>query len=844
MEIGPSGKALAAWSPSSLALPAASASPLTGRILTINFVFRWLILAALALLPTCASAANKIVPVAGPYIKHVSPPAVCRGRTNRIEVFGRELDEAFDVWTSVPGVRLSTTRNENHDAGHASFDIDVPAGAPLGLYGLRVATKSGLSNMHLFLVDELPIQPRTDRSATPSKVSLPAAIHGTCLAATVDRYEIEVQAGQAITFEVVGNRLGKDYDPLVTIRDQRGRIVTQRDNDPGLFFDCRFQHTFADGGAYFVDVRDARFAGDPAWHYLLRMGNFPVARVAVPSSVTVGETAQIGLPQIPGASVDVTLPSDAPPGKFFHELRLGNNVATWIPLYADRGTGRSPASDQADSLSHDRNPIETEPNDDRDAANRVTIPATLHGVLQSVGDVDCFTFEMKQGKMMTFRGEARAIGSPADLELVLLNHDGREVRRIDDVVVHGPGENWSADASFDFSAPKDGIHTLCVRDMAGEGGAAYAYRVEVTASVPRLELKSAVSRVTLPRENYQPIPLTLTRSHFAGPVVLELIGAPAGVTLEPTVIPADATEIVCRLKASGVAPASLTTIQIVGRWKSDDEKNKPSAEALASTFPLIDSRVKDKDLRMLAMRDDQIHPPPSLLNRLALLVTPPAPFDVQLPREKLLVTKYIDARFPIATTRRDNFASPITFAAQGGQIGDEVEERSNVFLRLPIASADSPQVAGLVFNRILTSPGKFRVDFSATAADDARRVTLHRTFEMEVKSAFAPAPETANIEIEPAGIARVRLLANRTPAFDGAVALTLTPLNGFEHPEKVEIAAGQPHVNVDLRASPETKPGRYQLRCVSRGNVGKYEEEVRGPNITITIKKPPVEKKP
>ena len=405
-------------------------------------------LVAAAAVSTTGFADNKVVPVAGPFIDHVSPPALCRGRTNRIEVFGRELDGAFDVWTSLPGLRLKATRHGNEHSQHISFDIDVPVEAPLGLYGLRVATRSGLSNTHIFLIDELPIQSRGS-SSTSMKVSLPAAMHGTCLPATVDRYEIEVQAGPAVTFEVVGNRLGEDYDPLVTIRDQRRRIVVQRDNDPGLFFDCRFQHTFADGGVYFVDVRDARFASDPSWHYVLRMGNFPVARVAVPSSVTAGKTSRVELPQIPGASVDVKLPSDAPIGKFFHELRLGKSVATWIPLYVDRSTNSLPDSDQTGSVSYDRNPVESEPNDDRDSASKVAIPSTLHGVLQQAGDVDCFSFEMKQGIMMTFRGEAQGIGSPADLELVLLNHDGRKVRRIDDIVVNGSGENWSADAKFD-----------------------------------------------------------------------------------------------------------------------------------------------------------------------------------------------------------------------------------------------------------------------------------------------------------------------------------------------------------------------------------------------------------
>ena len=230
-------------------------------------IFGAILVAALSVVSVRIVPAETPVLVPGPFVEHLTPPALCRGRINRIACFGRELDGAVDLWTSTPGVRLKAVPLEANDGQQATFDIDVPAEAPLGLYGLRVATRSGLSNVHLFLIDELPIESREISSVTsPSqKVTLPATIHNICRAATVDRYEIAVTPGQRVTFEVVGNRVGKNYDPLVTIRDAHGRTLAEHDNDVGLCFDCRFEQTFTDGGVYYVDVRDARFAGDPAW---------------------------------------------------------------------------------------------------------------------------------------------------------------------------------------------------------------------------------------------------------------------------------------------------------------------------------------------------------------------------------------------------------------------------------------------------------------------------------------------------------------------------------------------------------------------------------------------------
>ena len=830
-------------------IPITNRAPFFGTSAATTLVITALVMVIVHLgVGSSQAFADRPIHVAGPFIEQISPPVLRRGQTNRITLTGRELDGAVDLWASTPGVKIGARQIERNNESQVSFDVEVPEKSPLGIYGMRVATQSGLSNVHLFLIDELPLQSRNDASANESletarRVSLPAAIHNVCHAATIDRYEIEVTAGQAITFEVVGNRLGKDYDPLVTIRDTQGRIVVERDNDVGLFFDCRFQHRFSKAGSYLVDVRDARYAGDPTWHYILRMGDFPAARSSIPSSVPPATTTPVRLPfdDSEDRVFQVTVPRDAPLGWFNHEFRLNpKSSATWIPLCVESR----------------QNQVESEPNDQREAGTEVTLPATLQGNLHRAGDQDWFRFEMKQGKTMTFRGVTRRSGSPADLELILLDSDGKEVRRVDEVPVRVGLDSWFDEARFDFYAQKDGPHYLCVCDLISDGGPAFTYRVEVTETGPDLQLRSAISRVTVPRGNYQPLPLTITRQHFAGPIQLELLGGPAGVTLEPTAVAADASEIVCRLNVDSSVAEGLSTLQIVGRWKAENPDSDRSAVGVATTFPLIDRRLRDKDLIAYALRDDQLQLPPSLTSHIALQVSAPAPFDVELPEEKLLITKYIDGAFPIVTTRTDGFDAPISFAAAGGQIGDEAEERNNIFLRFPKATRETPNVTAAVFNRILTQYGKTRVDLSATAGDNARRVTLNRTFELEVKSAFTPSfeplepagdpPKTtlpkATLEIEPGGTAQFQILANRVPLFNGSLTLTLTPISGFQCPDQLEIPADQPHVDVAVKADPETRPGRYNIRFVTRGLVGKYEEEVRGPNITITIKKPEPEK--
>ncbi len=785
------------------------------------------------------------------FVEQLSPPVLQRGTVNRIEVVGRDTNEAVGLWSSLPADMFRARPVEASTANKAVFDVELTAQAPLGLYGLRLATRSGLSNVHLFLVDELPVtrnlsgepagvSPRTTgnnsdkvRGLTPAgspemlSVKLPACVTASCRPATIDRYSISVEKGQRVAFEVIGNRLGKDYDPLVRVRDSNGKVVAECDNSVGLFFDCRFAHTFAEAGTYTVEVRDSRFEGHPTWHYVLRMGDFPEARVSIPSSVQIGEPTTLTFPQVSGLQLPVQFPADRPLGSLFQEVRHSpNRLATWIPL----AVSDLPAA------------IEVEPNDTLETATLVTakVPATLNGVLGKPGDVDWFAFELAKDQKLSIQGLARTIGSAADLELVMFNADGREARRVDDTDLD--------EASFDFKADKAGTYRLQVRDLARDGGPEFAYRIDIKEGGPQFQLLAEAADLTVPQGTYQPLSLKVTRTEFNGEILLELRGAPTGVTLEPNVIPAGATEFVGKIIAAPSTPEGLFTLQISARsdrihavegndpTKEQDSMNRVTTSV--KTKPLVDRQLKNVDLIPYALREDQRHLPPSLTNQIALMIAPPPPFDVELPEPLIRLTRYQTAEFPIVTKRSAGFTSPITFAVTGGQIGVETEERNQVYARFTPATAERLTASGTFFNRILTNLAKHRVDLTATADVNGHRVNLIRTFTLEVQSAFKPTIEPELPTTDPGGTVKVKLLANRVATFDGPVTFTLGPQSGFTFPETVTIPKGAESVEFELKADPKLNPGRHNLRQQVAGFVGKYEESFNLPNIPIEIKKP------
>ncbi|HUY33436.1 MAG TPA: hypothetical protein VMV69_11865 [Pirellulales bacterium] len=751
------------------------------------------------------------------FIEQITPPLVERGKTTRLTLRGTETRGALDLWTSLPAGVFKVAPVGVSDDRQATFDVEVAPTAPLGLYGLRLATTSGLSNVHLFLVDELPTVAADElRSANDAPLALPKAVWGVCRPAQTERFAIDVSAGQRLAFEVVGSRLGKEFDPLVTIYDARGQVVAQHDNDGGLFFDCRFEHTFAAAGRHTVELRDARFHGDDRWSYVLRIGNFPACRVAVPSSVRPGLRATLTFPQAPGQTEPLALAADFPRIAFFHDLRLaGNDISTWLPLVA------------ADCDNH----VETEPNDTPETATLVAIPANLHGCLAMPGDHDWFAFELAQGQKLEFRGESGSLGSAADLELAIVDPTGREVQRIDDVQLD--------EASFRMTAGTAGPHKLLVRDMARDGGPDFAYRIEVRPAGRKIDLTTDVAGVTVPQGTYQALPLTITRTEYTGPIELALVGSPPGLKLLATTVPAEATDFVTTLAADGSATLGTSTVRIAARGTAGPVSSQTTVvapETVVRTRPVIDRQLVNVDLIPIALRDDQRRPPPSLTDCFAVQVTPHAPFDVELPKPLITLARYQTAELPIQTTRATGFTAPIQLTVRGGQLGNESEFRSRVFGRIADATPEAAVVTGVLYSRNLVQTIKQRGFLDATVVYEGRKITLTRSFELDVRTAHRLSVEPLKLTLSPGGTARVKLLVDRVPTFRGSVTVKPALVAGLSLPDEIVIAEGQEAAEVELKISAEFKPRTFRVRLPASARVEPFQEDTPGVELEIEVK--------
>lgn len=769
-------------------------------------------------LATLLAVAFAPAALANPFVERLDPPAVSPGKVTRVKATGSGLGNAAGLWSTLPAGKLDAKVVGTPSATEAEFDVTAAPDTPVGVAGLRIASVDGLGNACLFLVDDLPLAPVPPVGADgkPATVKLPAALWSGLREGETQRIRFDVTAGQRVSIEVVANRLGRDDDPLVTLRGPDGKVVAECDNSPGLYFDCRFDHTFASAGTVTLELRDARFRGGPLSRFVLRLGRFPAARVAVPSVVRPGTRTEVRLPELGGEAITVEVPKDAPEGPFFAALkRDGDDGSAWLPLSVR----------DADAIA------EFEPNNAWPTATAAKLPAALCGVLGEPGDRDCFRFAVDKPTRIHVRAESRLMNSPAELEVAVLDATGKEVHRAANV-----GDD---EVTFAYNL-NPGTWGLSVREVHRDGSPAHAYRLDVRVGPPPVVVTAEVEGLTIPQGSWQSFPVVLTRGEHAGPVRLALVGSPAGLTLTPNEVPTGVDKLICRLAAAPDAPVRVGGLQVVAEPVAAAGMSPPPVPpaSLLRTRPLIERTYKNVDLIPYALREEQRRLPPALADRFAVQVTPPAPFTIELPEANRVLARYLSVDIPIKTTRAAGFDGPITFRAAGGPMGPKEELRSALYPDLPPAMAGTLDVTGALRSRILLNTGKHRVDVWATGTAGGREVTLMRSFDLEIRSAFEVSPaEPGPTKVEAGGTARVRLKVDRISGFAGAV--TIRPRGEtWGLPDELTIPAGQESVEAEVRIPAGRGPGRISVSLTCTGQVGGFEES-RDTRIELEVPPPP-----
>ena len=157
----------------------------------------------------------------------------------------------------------------------------------------------------------------------------------------------------------------------------------------------------------------------------------------------------------------------------------------------------------------------------------VATPVSLSGVLQSREETHVVKLkEQKQGTTLAIKAFARTIGFPTDPLIQIIDAEGKVLSTQDDK------SRNERDPEFSYKVPADGDYMLSIRDLHRQGGARFAYRVDIKVETPQVSITVAQGEFIKTKDNLE-IPVTVLRSGGFNKVVdVAVQGLPEGLTAE------------------------------------------------------------------------------------------------------------------------------------------------------------------------------------------------------------------------------------------------------------------------------------------------------------------------
>lgn len=457
-----------------------------------------------------------------PNLNPVAPLGMQRGTKLELTLTGTNLADPTGLWTSFPSKAVfPTDMNNGKDNAKLRVQLEVPADAPLGFHTLRLATTRGMSNFRVFTLDDLTnvMEVDTNRArGTAQAVTAPCVVSGRADAEAADFFKVTVKAGQRLTFEILGRRLGSAFDPQISLYNKNGREMPAGFNldAPGLQTDARLTYTFKEAGDYTVEVRDVQWRGGPDFFYRLRIGDFPCATTPLPLAVQRGvkTTVNFAGTNLEGvAPVEVTAPADPTVSALWIAPKGSSGQSGWPVLLAISDTPES---------------NEVEPNNEAAKATKITAPCGVTGRFLEKGDVDYYVFNAKKGQRFIIDAQTFELNSPADVYLVL-----RDVKAAQLAV-----SNPDVGPRIDFTVPADGDYTIVAEHLHFSSGPEETYHLTVLPYEPGFDLSVQLDRWDAPQAGTFNIPILLTRRDYQGAIDVSVVGTGLSGTVQiPTFTP-------------------------------------------------------------------------------------------------------------------------------------------------------------------------------------------------------------------------------------------------------------------------------------------------------------------
>jgi hypothetical protein len=443
------------------------------------------------------------------------------------------------------------------------LEITIDANAAPGDRELRLGGPTGLTNPLRFQVGGLPEiseqEPIGGEAPTASTLSLPLLINGQIMPGDVDKFRFQAKRGQRLVIDVQARRLIPYladavpgwFQATVALYDAAGAELAFVDDyrfnpDPVLLYEV------PDDGEYRLELRDALYRGREDFVYRVSVGELPFVTQIFPLGGQAGSAATAGVFGWNLRRERIQL--EAPAG--------AEGIRS---TFAQRGKWRSNEFLYAVDTLPAR--FESEPNDDREHAQRIAPPRMVNGRIDPPDDVDVYQVAGRAGEELVAEVSARRLNSPLDSRLSITAAAGKVLAWNDDMDAPATGLlTHNADSYLRVKLPATGVYYVKVADAQQHGGPEYGYRLRLSAPRPDFELRLAPSCINVPAGRVVPVCVyVLRKDGFNGDIDLALTNAPAGFILHGARIPGGCDRLRFTIAAPRDPSEHPLTLELEGR---------------------------------------------------------------------------------------------------------------------------------------------------------------------------------------------------------------------------------------------------------------------------------------
>ena len=764
-----------------------------------------------------------------PKINSLSPEWIPRGATVDITISGENLGSAIGfVFSGDPGVTATNipapaapkpsvtiestlggiARSEPappRDGKRVVARVTADADVSLTARDLRVLTPDGISNPLSLNVGYLPEMRETASNTSLEQakdIKFPVALSGrVSSSAQIDYFKFNATKDEELVFEVDAARRGSSLDSSIAVLDSKGKELARSEDANGL--DSLLFFTPKEDGAYFLTVRDFRYQGGGNYNYRLYAGVLPYVESIFPFGGQRGQPVEVALAgrNLEGTSkMTLNIAAGAPRGRQEIRANTPKGLSNLVPF----------------DVQDFPNFLESEPNNDTNKANTVTVPVAINGKIGEAKDIDRFKFKSEKDQKLVCEVIANRFGSPLDTLLVLADASGNVLQQNDD--------SAAADARVEFDAKKDTEYMLVVRDLTSRGGDKFAYRLSVrppsTADVG-FTARFLPDTPRVHRGGETTLRCELTRSGgFDGPVRFAFDQLPGGLSSEAVVLTGASSSELMTIAASkdvplGSFPVKLTATGTIG--------GKPVSR-------VVEAVAGDKSVRQGY-----------------LTVLDAAPFTLELATLSAAIEQTQAGRIEVLAQRREGFTGDIKLTAEGFSSGRDPITKSFDVREATLKGTDTATNVKLtaktdaeVGTRRVVIKGESTVD-GKTVVQYTRPVPVTVTEIPFVVSSTLSRLNVMALPTNSTSAARqteTSVKLGRRAGFTNEVNLAIEGVPAGVETTVEKIPANAAETILKLGATEKAPPGTNTLTVVATGLHGDRNFKHRSGAITLIINAP------